>query len=132
MRDRVFNVLFLCTGNSARSIMGEVILNREGVGKFKGYSAGSTPKGFIHPYTLDLIKNRDQQNAARAIMIGDSETDIATAKAARIPVVAVAFGYSVEPVSAFAPDVIISHFDELDAAARRIAAKGVEVLRLST
>jgi arsenate reductase (thioredoxin) len=56
MPDRTFNVLFLCTGNSARSIMGEVILNREGIGKFRGYSAGSTPKGFIHPYTLDLIK----------------------------------------------------------------------------
>jgi protein-tyrosine-phosphatase len=55
MSDRIFNVLFLCTGNSARSIMGEVVLNREGIGKFKGYSAGSTPKGWVHPYTLDLI-----------------------------------------------------------------------------
>ena len=70
-------------------------------------------------------------DAARAIMIGDSETDIATAKAARIPVVAVDFGYSVEPVAAFAPDAVISHFDELEAIVRRIAAKGIEPASLS-
>ena len=59
--------------------------------------------------TIDLARG----DSARAIMIGDSETDIATAKAARIPVVAVDFGYATEPVSTYAPDVIISHYDDL-------------------
>lgn len=53
---------------------------------------------------------------ARAVMIGDSETDIATAKAAGVPVVAVTFGYSVEPVASFTPDRIIGHYDDLDGA----------------
>lgn len=54
--DRVMNVLFLCTGNSARSIMAERLTERWGNGKFRGFSAGSHPKGIVHPMTLAVLE----------------------------------------------------------------------------
>jgi arsenate reductase len=64
MSDRQMNVLFLCTHNSARSIIAESIINFLGRGKFKGFSAGSQPSGEIHPFALDLLKrlNYDTRN----------------------------------------------------------------------
>lgn len=64
MTSQPFNVLFLCTGNSARSIMGEAIINRVGAGKFKGYSAGSMPKGEVHPLTLKLLSQLKYDTSA--------------------------------------------------------------------
>ena len=56
MTEKPFNVLILCTGNSARSILGEALINHWGRGKFVGYSAGSTPKGKVHPIALELLR----------------------------------------------------------------------------
>jgi protein-tyrosine-phosphatase len=63
MTDKTYNLLFLCTGNSARSILAEVLIEHWGKGRFTGFSAGSFPKGAVHPLALDLIERLNLRTA---------------------------------------------------------------------
>jgi arsenate reductase len=58
MSDRTYNILFLCTGNSARSVLAEVLMNRLSNGRFQAYSAGSHPAGEVNPFTLELLHSK--------------------------------------------------------------------------
>jgi arsenate reductase len=64
MTAQSFNVLFLCTGNSARSIIAEAILNKAGQGRFRAYSAGSQPKDSVHPHTIELLRGLGYETSA--------------------------------------------------------------------
>ena len=59
MSDPVYNVLFLCTGNSARSVIGECLINRLGRGRLRGFGASSQPKGEVHPLAMDLLSRNN-------------------------------------------------------------------------
>src|SRR3990170_2221413 len=63
MTDQPYNVLFLCTGNSARSIIGEALVNQMGKGRFRGFSAGSFPKSEVHPTALNVLETADLPTA---------------------------------------------------------------------
>ena len=75
------------------------------------------PNGAVFHRTVEKAGG----DPATAIMVGDTETDIATARDAKVPVIAVDFGYAPEPIATLGPDAVISHFDQLDAA---VAALG--------
>ena len=81
MSERPFNVLFLCTGNSARSILAEALVNHWGRGEFTGYSAGSSPMGTVHPIALGLL---EQMKLPTAGMRSKSWDEFAQAGAPRL------------------------------------------------
>ncbi|MCI4679767.1 HAD-IA family hydrolase [Rhodoblastus acidophilus] len=113
----------VCTNKVERPA--KLLLEKLGVADRFAFICGQDTFGIAKPDPRPLLKTIEAAGGEvrRAIMIGDSKTDIATARAAEVPVIAVDFGYTDLPVSEYAPDRIISHFSELpDAAAAFFAA----------
>ena len=105
--------LAVCTNK--REAMSRQLLDTLDLSRFFAAIAGrdTFPHSKPHPDHLLGTIDRAGGNAARAVMIGDSRVDIATAKAAHVPVIAVSFGYTDTPVQKFAPDAVIDHYREL-------------------
>ena len=115
MAAREYNVLFLCTGNSARSVMAECAINRWGKGKFRGYSAGSHPKGVVHPLTLELLK---ELNYDTSQLRSKSWVDFATPDSPRLDFVfTVCDQAAAEPCPIWPGQPITAHWGVADPAA---------------
>jgi phosphoglycolate phosphatase len=108
--------LAVCTNKPIRHTM--LILDAFGISAKFAMIAGRDTYAFFKPDPRHLLHTIADAGGdpARAIMVGDSKTDIATARAAGIPVIAVPFGYTDVPIESLQPDVVMQHFDEIDAA----------------
>ena len=118
------HTLAVCT-NKREKLARQLLTELGMIGRFAAISGRDTftvykPDPGHLTQTIALAGGTD----GRAVMVGDSSVDVATAKAARIPVVAVGFGYSEPHVSTFAPDLLIHHYDEFDGAIARLAMNG--------
>ncbi|MGL5363500.1 MAG: HAD family hydrolase [Bosea sp. (in: a-proteobacteria)] len=113
-------LLAVCTNKPIRHT--QLILDAFGVADQFAFVAGRDTFDFCKPDPRHLTETIRLAggNPARAVMIGDSRTDISTAQAADIPVIAVPFGYTDVPVESLNPDIVVQHFDELVAAVRRL------------
>ena len=107
----------VCTNKIERPA--RLLLEKLGVADRFAFICGQDTFGIAKPDPAPLLRTIEASRGdkARALMVGDSKTDIATARAAGIPVIAVDFGYTDRPVQEYGPDRVISHFDELPEAA---------------
>ena len=112
--------LAVCTNKVER--MAQLLLDRLDMSRYFGAIAGRDTFAVMKPHPGHLIETIAAAGgvARNAVMIGDSDVDIATAKAAHIPVIAVTFGYTPAPVASFAPDAVIDSYGEFDAALARV------------
>lgn len=110
------HTLAVCTNK--REVLARQLLEGLGLADRFAFIAGRDTFPVYKPDPIHLIGTIEGARGARthAVMIGDSNVDIATAKAASVPVIAVSFGYCEPPVAHFAPDIIIDHYDDFDAA----------------